>query len=204
MRQLANPIPTRSPSDRKITPGKFGMVIIDMLDQYWPPDTRPFKYDFGPVSLGIKRLCGLLDFALKHNIPIIIVESYSSDAFLVTIPEITDRVESKARIMSKKGHDAFLESEFRSILKELDLVDLVVGGYDRSICVFQTSRSLVTNGFRVFTSPEVLFGDDSLDLRHPDLVGAALEFYKSETVWFETYRELLSTLRSSQIPRAST
>lgn len=115
------------------------LLVVDI-------QTRLYKAMLNP-----DELCNKVNILLKaadiFELPIIITEQYPK-GLGETVPEIKDNV-NDCLYIEKLRFSAFTP-EFSEKMAELKRKTVIVTGIESHICVFQTVRDLIDNGFKVF------------------------------------------------------
>ena len=81
------------------------------------------------------------------NIPIILTE-HVPDKLGPTVPEINALLTQTPPVL-KNSFSCFLNHDFARILKESDKKTVIICGIETHICVYQTARDLMLQGYRV-------------------------------------------------------
>lgn len=89
----------------------------------------------------------LIEAARLLGVPIIFTE-HNAEGLGHTVDQLSQKV-TEAKVFHKTTFSAFT-SEFQDYLQKLNRSKIIVTGTESHVCVFQTSRSLLDNGFNVF------------------------------------------------------
>ncbi|WP_352420590.1 isochorismatase family protein [Proteiniborus sp.] len=89
----------------------------------------------------------LISAAQKLDIPIIGTEQYPK-GLGKTVPEISANINT-AQLYEKISFSGYTE-EVKSVLNELGRKKVIITGMETHVCVFQTVRDLIDNGYQVF------------------------------------------------------
>lgn len=90
----------------------------------------------------------LLTAARELHIPVVLTEQYPK-GLGPTVPVLTQSLPEGARVMEKSSFDA-VPGGLLDVLKELNRRSVLVCGTETHVCVYQTVRSLLEHGYRVF------------------------------------------------------
>src|SRR5690606_23284734 len=114
-----------------------------------------------------------------------------------TIPYLIEMPEKK-EVIEKWVPDGFENGRLFERLNRRKIRDLIICGYAREICVYETSKSARKFGFGVESSPDLIFG--SKDARPSVFKEAILEdFYRTEMKMRTDVEEVIqSHARSSK------
>ena len=89
----------------------------------------------------------LISAAREMNFPIIATEQYPKGLGR-TVPEILDLIDENI-VFSKNAFTAYTD-EVKETLKSLAKKKVLITGMETHICVFQTTRDLINDGYEVF------------------------------------------------------
>ncbi|MBU5438931.1 isochorismatase family protein [Tissierella sp. MSJ-40] len=95
----------------------------------------------------IEKTSMLLSAAEEMNIPILATEQYPK-GLGKTVVELDGRLD-KARIFEKNSFTAYTE-EIKIALEETKRKKVIITGMETHVCVFQTVRDLLADGYQVF------------------------------------------------------
>jgi len=140
----------------------------------------------------------LLKAAKIMKIPTLLTEQYPK-GLGVTLPEIKQNAR-ELRCIEKIKFSAFVP-EMQGILEKIDRRTVIVAGVEAHICVYQTVRDLVVNGFRVHVIKDAI-GSRTVDNYESALqlmreIGAVIN--TTETVLFD----MLKTAADSDFKKIS-
>ncbi|NLK99621.1 MAG: hydrolase [Clostridiales bacterium] len=89
----------------------------------------------------------LINAASEMNFPIIVTEQYPK-GLGGTVQEILDMIKEE-NVFAKNSFTAYID-EVKEALKSLGRKKVLVTGMETHICVFQTVRDLINDGYEVF------------------------------------------------------
>lgn len=89
----------------------------------------------------------LLATAYETNMPVVVTEQYPQ-GLGSTVNEIKNNFR-KYEYMAKTSFSAWVD-EMKDIMKKLNRKTVILTGSETHVCVFQTARDLVEDGFKVF------------------------------------------------------
>lgn len=115
------------------------LLIIDIQERMLPVINN--------ANQVVQRNEVLIEAAKLLGVPIIFTE-HNSKGLGHTIDQLTRRIPD-AKVFHKTTFSACNE-EFLTYLNEIQRKKIIVTGTESHVCVFQTSRSLLDNGFSVF------------------------------------------------------
>ena len=90
----------------------------------------------------------LLTAAQALNIPVVVTEQYPK-GLGPTVPELAGLLPSDVRMLEKSSFDAARDG-LLPVLKGLGRQSIMVCGTETHVCVYQTVRSLLAHGYKVF------------------------------------------------------
>lgn len=90
----------------------------------------------------------LIQGAKALELPIIWIEQYPK-GLGPTVPEIANLLTDISEPVTKKTFSACLTENFMAKLKDINRKQLLICGIEAHICVYQTTRSLLTEGYEV-------------------------------------------------------
>lgn len=90
----------------------------------------------------------LLEASKELDIPVIITEQYPR-GLGSTIIEIGEKVDNKTKIFEKISFTGYTE-EVKLALEETGRKKIIITGMETHVCVFQTVRDLIQEGYEVF------------------------------------------------------
>ena len=136
----------------------------------------------------IKLLKGCSIFKL----PTIATEQYPQ-GLGPTLPEI-DSFLDETNIFSKLSFSGYIP-EVKAYLKEIDKKTVILFGLESHVCVFQTCRDLLKNGYQVFIPIECVSS------RSPIHMHNALELMQNMGAWITNVETVLfDLLKTAQAP----
>lgn len=112
------------------------LLIIDIQERLLPV----MKY--GEEVVANTKI--LLEGAREMDIPVIVTEQYPK-GLGHTVDEIKEYL-NEEDIFSKNSFTAYID-EVRERLKELNRKKIIIVGMETHVCVYQTTRDLINNGF---------------------------------------------------------
>jgi nicotinamidase-related amidase len=115
------------------------LLIIDIQGKL----VKPMKYG----EQVIKNTNILLSAAEEMNMPVIVTEQYPK-GLGNTVPELDKRLEN-ARKFEKVEFTAYID-EVKKVLQDTGRKKVIISGMETHICVFQTARDLLNDGYQVF------------------------------------------------------
>ncbi len=115
------------------------LLIIDIQDRMLPVINN--------ASSVMQRNEVLIEAAKLLGLPIIVTE-HNPEGLGHTVDQLIQKMQD-VKIFHKTTFSA-CTSEFIDYLKKLNRNKIIVTGTESHVCVFQTSRSLLDNGFSVF------------------------------------------------------
>jgi len=115
------------------------LLIIDIQDKL----VKPMKY----ADKVIENTNIIISAAEEFNMPIIYTEQYPK-GLGNTVIELEERLKN-ANKFEKTHFTAYIEG-VKEILKEADRKKIIIAGMETHICVFQTARDLINDGYEVF------------------------------------------------------
>ena len=134
----------------------------------------------------IKATSTLASATSIMNIPMVITEQYPK-GLGSTITDITSVIDESTPILEKTSFSAMLTPEFADKIKSLGKKNIIVGGIETHICVYQTVLALLNEGFNVVVAK------DACASRSTDCFKTGIELMKDagakisnvETILFE-------------------
>lgn len=115
------------------------LLIIDIQDKL----VKPMKYG----DQVIENTNILISAAEEFNMPIIYTEQYPK-GLGNTVTELEERLKNAKRF-EKTRFTAYIE-EVKETLKEIGRKKIIISGMETHICVYQTARDLINDGYDVF------------------------------------------------------
>lgn len=115
------------------------LLIIDIQDKL----VKPMKYG----DQVIENTNILISAAEEFNMPIIYTEQYPK-GLGNTVTELEERLKNAKRF-EKTLFTAYIE-EVKETLKEIGRKKIIISGMETHICVYQTARDLINDGYDVF------------------------------------------------------
>lgn len=89
----------------------------------------------------------LLKGAEEMGIPVIVTEQYPK-GLGNTVDVIKDLLGDEAKVFAKTSFTAYID-EVKSALKELGRKQVIITGMETHVCVYQTTRDLIEDGYDV-------------------------------------------------------
>ena len=123
----------------------------------------------------------LISTAKKLNLPIIYTEHYAK-GIGPTVDKLKENLDT-ARKFDKVAFSACIEEGFLDLIKETNRKQIIVTGTETHVCVFQTIRDLLNNGYRVFVPI--------------DAVGSRLEEIKNNAL--ELLRDMGAVITNTEL-----
>ncbi len=164
---------------------KAAMVVVDMAEG----DRRKISWARGCAEEGIILLSTTLRSAAELGIPAVFVADEGHGAILRELSEAAPG----APCFRKSLMSAFSSADFRRHLDMLNPDILVVAGWVSHLCVRDTATDAIREGFRVFTSGDLLF-HRSGSPRHPVMEEAELRILASRFLLFPDAPSILAAL----------
>ncbi len=176
---------------KKLISDQTLLLIIDVQEKLVPAMS-------GAANL-VGRLVTLIKGIHLLNIPIIYTEQYPK-GLGATVPEIRDLLEKEVRC-EKQSFSCCLNPDFNETLKRRKRHQILIGGIETHVCVFQTCLDLLADGYAVYLVADTVASrkesDSSLALRVLENGGVNLR--SVEMVLFE----LLQTSRHEKFKEVS-
>lgn len=140
-------------------------------------------------SANFESVKRLLDWARKEGIELVFLEDRRDDRAGITIPAIIEAVE-REKVIEKWTPDGFENGKLLKRLNEKKVGDLIICGYAREICVFETGKKARELGFRVESSQGLIFGSRGAK---PSIFREAMvkDFYEREIAMHANVDELI-------------
>jgi isochorismate hydrolase len=140
-------------------------------------------------SVSFESIKRLLGWARKEAIELVFLEDRRDNRAGITIPAIIEAVE-REKVIEKWTPDGFENGKLLKRLNEKEVGDLIICGYAREVCVFETGKNAGRFGFRVESSPDLIFGSKSA---RPSIFREAVveDFYKREVAMHASVDELI-------------
>ena len=135
----------------------------------------------------------LLTTARELQIPVVVTEQYPR-GLGPSVPELVQQLPSEVRMLEKSSFDA-ARSGLLSVLDELGRHSVIICGTEAHICVYQTTRSLLEQGYRVFPI------EDAICSRAPCNYQCGLALMNRMGAWtLTTEGRVFDLLKASDIP----
>jgi len=96
----------------------------------------------------VKQTSTLLNGTNIMGIPAIITEQYPK-GLGETVPEVKNAINANNIIIEKTTFSAFQTPEFAEKIKSLGKKNIIIGGIETHVCVYQTVCDLINEGFNV-------------------------------------------------------
>ncbi len=135
-----------------------------------------------------KNTALLLETAKQFDIPVIVTEQYPR-GLGKTVPEVAEHLPEYSSV--EKTSFSACTPDFNSVLGDTKRRSVIVTGSETHICVFQTVRDLVEDGFQVYVPRDAVCSrtdenyENALDLMK--LAGAVVT--NTETVVFDLLKQ---------------
>lgn len=95
----------------------------------------------------------LIKAAKEMNFPVVATEQYPK-GLGPTVLELLDLID-EGNIYAKNSFTAYTE-EVKEALKSLDKKKVLITGMETHVCVFQTARDLINDGYQVYLAKDAL------------------------------------------------
>lgn len=105
----------------------------------------------------------LLTAARELHIPVVVTEQYPK-GLGPTVPEVAELLPPDVRVLEKTAFDAARDG-LLPVLEGLGRRSVLLCGDEAHICVFQTARSLLEAGYRVFAVEDAICSRSSANCR---------------------------------------
>jgi len=132
----------------------------------------------------IKNTSILVIAAKEMNIPIIVTEQYPKGLGR-TVPELSELLK-EAELFEKNIFTAYTE-EVKDAIAKSGKKKIIITGMETHVCVFQTVRDLIEDGYQVFVAKDAVSSRTKMNYRNGldlmDLVGATIS--NTETIAFD-------------------
>lgn len=115
------------------------LLIIDIQERLAPV----MKYKDQVINNSLI----LINAAKEMNFPVIATEQYPK-GLGPTVPELRDLI-GEDNIFSKNSFTAYTD-EVKQVLKSLGRKKVIITGMETHVCVFQTTRDLINDGYQVY------------------------------------------------------
>ena len=115
------------------------LLVIDIQDRLVPA----MKYG----EQVIRNTNTIISFAKNLGVPIIVTEQYPK-GLGKTVSEVSNNLEEPSTY--EKTTFSGYTSEVSSALKNLERKKIIITGMETHVCVFQTVRDLLADGYQVF------------------------------------------------------
>lgn len=122
------------------------LLIIDIQERLVPV----MKYQ----EQVINNTLTLLETSKNMDIPVMITEQYPR-GLGPTVPQIKDGIGDSTEVFEKINFSGYTE-EVKLALEEKGRKKVVVTGMETHVCVFQTVRDLIDNGYEVFIARDAV------------------------------------------------
>ena len=161
------------------------LFIIDIQDRLVPV----MKYG----KKVIKNNVILIEASKELGIPVILTEQYPR-GLGSTVYEIEEKLDSNSKKFEKTSFTGYTD-EVKQALEESGKKKIIITGMETHVCVFQTVRDLLDNGYEVFIVR------DGVASRKKDNFFNALELMKSMgAVIMDTETILFDLLKTAGTP----
>lgn len=115
------------------------LLIIDIQERLAPV----MKYKDQVINNSLI----LINAAKEMNFPVIATEQYPK-GLGSTVPELRDLI-GEDNIFSKISFTAYTD-EVKQVLRSLGRKKVIITGMETHVCVFQTARDLINDGYQVY------------------------------------------------------
>lgn len=95
----------------------------------------------------------LIETAKQMNMPIIVTEQYPK-GIGHTVTEIKDNLVNE-KLFEKISFSAYID-DIKDAIKQTGRTKVIITGIETHICVFQTARDLISDGYEVFVSRDAV------------------------------------------------
>lgn len=162
-----------------LSPSNSVLVIIDWQERL------SSVMDAGLQARNLKKASILTEAALAAEVPILLTEQYPK-GLGPTVAPLRDLLSSATRI-EKRDFACSAVPEFSEALKQLGRSHVILAGMEAHICVYQTARGLLAEGYVVHIPRDAVLSRSKTDFQ------AALSLYErsgaittsTETVVFD-------------------
>jgi nicotinamidase-related amidase len=140
-----------------LSPENSAVVVVDWqvrLAAVMEPETH---------SYNLSQACILVEAALAAGVPTLVTEQYPK-GLGPTVPELLERLPSAAPI-EKRDFSCCDVPEFLEALKRTGRSHVVLAGMEAHICVFQTARALLAEGYVVHVPRDAVISRRSADFK---------------------------------------
>ncbi len=142
----------------------------------------------------VKATTRLINAAAIMNIPAIITEQYPQ-GLGKTIMDITSVMNENTPIIEKTSFSAMQTPEFTEKIKTLGKQNIILGGIETHICVYQTALDLLKEGYNV------LIAKDACASRSTDCFKTGIQLMKEHGAVISNVEILLfELLKTSKNP----
>lgn len=163
-----------------LTQEEAALMLVDIQERLVP------AMPYGQES--IQKTNILIAVANKLHIPIIATEQYPK-GLGKTVPQISDNFQGVS-VYEKITFSGYTE-EISANLKRLAKKKIIIVGMETHICVFQTVRELLANGYQVFVVKDAVCSRTKENYRNGlsqmSVMGAVVT--NTETVVFDLIKE---------------
>lgn len=125
------------------------LFVIDIQDRLIPAMKDKFQI--------IKNNTTLITAAKEMNFPILATEQYPKGLGR-TIPELLQLI-GEENIFAKNSFTAYTE-DVKDKLESLGRKKVLITGMETHICVFQTARDLINDGYQVYLAKDAICSRD--------------------------------------------
>ena len=163
---------------------KLAIVIVDMQEHFLNYVSKEELDKEQPNYFKI------LEYAKKKDIPVVVLE-YRLKDYDRTIPELRSEVKSldQKLFIEKQYNNGFLGTDLGKQLKCAGVEKILIMGIFASYCVRDTANGAVRAGFKVYASKDIIA--DREDVKR----GESSEWFKKNTVFTDSYKDLLKILQ---------
>lgn len=163
-----------------LTPEDTVLLIIDLQEKLMKAMKDKDRVYFN-TSL-------LLETAKQFDIPVVVTEQYPR-GLGPTVDEVTKHLPEHA-LVEKTSFSACIP-DFNDILRKINRRNIIITGSETHICVFQTARDLVQDGYQVYVPRDAVCSrtDENYEngLELMKMAGAVIT--NTETVIFDLFKK---------------
>lgn len=116
------------------------LLIIDLQEKLMPPMAHRDQV--------CKNTGLLLEAARQFHIPVVVTQQYPK-GLGHTVPQVTQELPEDHQVMDKMSFDAAADG-LLPLLEKIGRSTVMVCGSETHVCVYQTVRSLLSSGYKVF------------------------------------------------------
>lgn len=165
---------------------RLEVAIIDMQGMTGIPR---MTYRHGTMEEGLERVTRVLKTAREYAVPRALVLMWGGGPLL---PELKSAAGKDAAQIAKPNLSAFEEPEFRRWIAEQEIGQLVVAGYNQTICVSLTISDSLRQGIVPHTSEEILFCANESEA----MIRRTRNFFMKRGKYYERVEGILDVIRA--------